>query len=111
MTVNTKENKAQLTTQALSFGMEWPTELSRKNRMQVQQTRGIDRVQAEDYLLLFIPFVFMGKRRYSTKPEMEKRKPCLTQRIINLQNVLLQGDTENREVRGDSRKNETHVEN
>jgi len=55
--------------------------------------------------------MFTDKRRNSTKPEMEKRKHCLMRIIMNLQNVVLQGDTENREVRGDSRKDEAHVEN
>lgn len=62
-------------------------------------------------IIFSFPFVFMSKKRYSTKPDMEKRTPCLMRRIINLQNVLIQGDTENREVRGDSRKDETHMEN
>lgn len=76
--------------------------------MQIQQTARV--LQADDYPLQFILFMFMDKRTYSVKFEMEKRKCCLIQRIINLQNVLLQGDTENREVSGIQEKMK-HTEN
>lgn len=76
--------------------------------MQIQQTARV--VQADDYPLQFILFILMDKRKYSVKSEMEKRKCCLIQRTINLQNVLLQGDTENKEVSGIQEKMK-HMEN